>query len=332
MDAFRGVIILIVLLLAFSVASEAEDMIVYTAHQTWPSRIYLLGTDGSVIRYFEYDFTRFCDVEVVDNELYVSDAFAPRAFRVDLDTGDLDLIIDDWSLYYFYDLGFDGTYFYVTEWDLNRYDRDGSFQGRTSFDRDVFGSAWDGSYYWILTDNAEIECWDLSGWPSLTEITDLGFLPPTPECRGLWFDGTHFWTAESKDGLGQIYKFDYGGEIVESWLQPAFSGWAAGMIIDPLNRVDSDVADRGDAIARLSVHPNPLRTETTVVFDLPIASDVTMRLFDLMGSEVVSPVFRRMAAGRHEIVCSTRDLKSGVYFVRLTTVDGTATKKVIVAN
>jgi len=59
---------------------------------------------------------------VVNNELYVAEAFAPRVLKVNLETGELDVIIDDWSLYYFYDLAFDGTYFYVTEWDLNRYD------------------------------------------------------------------------------------------------------------------------------------------------------------------------------------------------------------------
>ena len=62
---------LILLSLIVPFPSAGEDMLVYVAHQDWPSRIYLLSTDGSVIRYFEYDFTRLCDIEVVGNELYV---------------------------------------------------------------------------------------------------------------------------------------------------------------------------------------------------------------------------------------------------------------------
>ena len=61
---------------------HAGPMIVYTAHQDWLSRIYLLGMDGSVINYFEYDFHYLADVEVVDNEVYIAEAFAPRVLRV----------------------------------------------------------------------------------------------------------------------------------------------------------------------------------------------------------------------------------------------------------
>ncbi len=104
------------------ITSYAEDIIVYTAHQNFDSRIYLLQMNGSVITFHEYSFYFFADLEVVNNEVYVVEAFAPRAYKVDLTTGNLDLVIDDWSLFYFYDLTFDGTYFYVTERDINRYD------------------------------------------------------------------------------------------------------------------------------------------------------------------------------------------------------------------
>jgi len=48
-------------------------------------------------------------LEIVDGELYAAEAFAPRLERVNLQTGDLEGIIDDWSLYYFYDVAWDGT-------------------------------------------------------------------------------------------------------------------------------------------------------------------------------------------------------------------------------
>ncbi len=216
-----------------------EDVIVYTAHQSWLSRIYILDMNGAVIKYFEYSFYYFADLEVVDNEVYVAEAFAPRVYKVDLQTGDLDLIIDDWSLYYFYDLAFDGTHFYLTEWSLNRYDINGNWQGSTSFD-DVFGGAWDGSFYWTLTDEAEIKCWDITLWPNLFEITTNNFAPPSADCRGLWFDGEYFWTAESVDGaLGKIYRFDHNGFVIEQWTEPAFAGWSACVIKDDSLHVDN---------------------------------------------------------------------------------------------
>jgi hypothetical protein len=213
------------------VQERNQSFIVYVAYQEWPSRIYLLNMDGSVITYYEYWYYRFADVEIINNAVYVSEAFAPRVYKVDLDTGELEVIIDDWTLYYFYDIAFDGTFFYVTEWDLNRYDIYGNKNGTASFDEDVMGATWDGMYYWTLNGNGEIKCWNLSSWPAVIEVTDNAFSSPSIHCRGLWFDGQYFWTAESIEyTYGNIYQFDYTGNIVTQWIEPAFMGWSAGIV------------------------------------------------------------------------------------------------------
>lgn len=215
--------------------SHLEKMIVFTANQEFLSRIYLLRMDGTVYKYFEFFAYRFVDVEVIDNELYAAEAFAPRVYKVDLYTGDLEVIIDDWSLYYFYGLCFDGTYFYLDEWDFRRYDINGNFKGSVSFSDPVYGSAWDGEYLWIQGDANRIKCWDISRWPLITEVPSLHFTPPSPNCRGLWYDGQYFWTAESiEQTLGMIYRFDHTGAVVDQWLEPAYQGWGAcTVMIEP---------------------------------------------------------------------------------------------------
>jgi hypothetical protein len=224
-------VLAIVSVFSIAAAGASRDLIVYTAHQEWLSRIYVLDTNGTVLNYFQYDFYRWADVEIVDNELYLAEAFAPRVYKVDLRSGELDLVIDDWSLYYFYDLAYDGSFFYVEEWDYNRYYPDGTKDGTASYDGTVYGSAWDGEYLWTLGDEDLVRCWDNSNWPDLQEVTENNFTPPSAACRGLWFDGEHFWTAEAIDGsLGYIYKFDHSGQVVRQWLEPAFAGWAAGFI------------------------------------------------------------------------------------------------------
>jgi len=225
-------LIIIIYLIAQNTFPQSTDAIIFTANQEFLSRIYILKMDGTVHNYFQYDFYRFVDMEVVNNELYANDAFAPRMYKVDPSTGDLDLIIDDWSLFYFYGLTFDGTYFYVDEWDLNRYDVNGNYNSTASFDEDVYGSAWDGINFWTLGDENIIKCWDLSGWPTVTELPDSNFMPPTDSCRGLWYDGEYFWSAESGATVGKIYKFDRNGNIVQQWNEPAFSGWSACVIED----------------------------------------------------------------------------------------------------
>jgi hypothetical protein len=209
-----------------------DDVIVYTAHQDFLSRIYLLDPNGSVITYFHYENYFFADVEVVDNELYAAEAFAPRVLKVDLHTGELDVIVDDLWLYYFYGVVFDGTYWYVDEWDLNRYEFDGTKDGMAPFDESVAGAVWDGTWLWTLNDDeGVIKCWDVTAWPVTAEVTANRFAPPTPDCRGLWYDGEYLWTAESIDGaLGQIYRFGFDGTVVAQWTEPAFRGWGACVI------------------------------------------------------------------------------------------------------
>jgi len=226
-------------------SADLEEVIVFTANQGFMSRIYLLRMDGSVITYFQYDPYRFVDLEVVDNEVYASEAFAPRVLKVDLHTGDLDVIVDDWSLYYFYGLAFDGTYWYLDEWDLNKYEFDGTKVGVASFDEEVMGSAWDGEYLWTLNDDENrVKCWSVSSWPLMVEVPGKGFSPPSGACRGLWFDGEYFWTAESiEETLGQIYRFDYDGTIVDRWLAPAFRGWGAGVVRTAPFRLSVDFAN-----------------------------------------------------------------------------------------
>lgn len=208
-----------------------DKRIVFTANQGFLSRIYILRMDGSVERFFEYVNFRFVDLEVVDNELYAAEAFAPRVYKVDIYTGDLDVIIDDWSLYYFYGLAFDGTFFYLDEWNFRRYYKNGTFAGSTSFSNDFFGGAWDGTYLWALGKDDLVKCWDISSWPALNEVPSNHFTPPSPDCRGLYHDGTSFWSAESiEDKLGKIYRFDHQGQVISEWQAPAYTGWGACVI------------------------------------------------------------------------------------------------------
>lgn len=232
---------------------RAEDMIVFTANQGWLSRIYALGTDGTVITYHEYEYYIFSDVEVVGNEVYVTDWVAPRLYRVDPLTGDLDVVVDDWNLLSMYDVAWDGTYFYIDEWSLNRYNLNGDWQGSAGFPESVRGSAWDGYYYWTLDSSGQIRCWDISSWPTITEITNNGFLPPTPYCKGLWFDGEYFWTAESRDTLGNIYQFDYEGHVIAEWTEPAFSGYAACVVPGPMTL--SGTVANGELVLQWRPHP-----------------------------------------------------------------------------
>ncbi len=235
-----SLIIIAVVASVIPVDTLAEDVIVFTASQSWNSRIYVMDMSGQVLDYWEYEYYIFTDLEVADGEVYAADWVAPRLYKVNIENGDLEIVVDDWNLLSMYDVAWDGSYFYIDEWSLNRYDINGSWDSVASFDLSTRGSAYDGQYYWTLDSDGNIQCWDISGWPTITEEPGNNFDPPSSDCKGLWFDGAYFWSAEAIDGqLGQIYKFDYDGGVIEQWTAPAFVGYAAVVTDRPETGVES---------------------------------------------------------------------------------------------
>jgi photosystem II stability/assembly factor-like uncharacterized protein len=69
----------------------------------------------------------------------------------------------------------------------------------------------------------------------------------------------------------------------------------------------------------LTNHPNPFSESTTIRFHLEKSSHVRLRIFDLIGNEVITLVEGQKDKGRHEIVYNNPHLKSGVYFYSLET-------------
>jgi len=309
----------------FTIPVFSEEVMVFTANQYFLSRIYTLTPSGSILDYFEYENYHFCDLTVVNNELYAAEAFAPRVLKVDLDTGDLEVIVDDWSLFYFYDIAFDGTYFYVTEWDLNRYDVNGVKNGTASFDEDVFGSAWDGQYLYMLNDNNQIKCWDVSLWPNLIEITANNFSPPSDACRGLWFDGTYFWSAESiEDNLGYMYQFDHSGQIIDQIYAPAWVGFGVCKI-DQVAVND----EPAHSSLQLTVSPNPCSEKFTISFSLKKQSHVTAKMYDLKGRKIETLYQGGLQAGYHTFEKNLKGLPNGMYLIEFTTAQHHEYKKLL---
>ena len=87
-------------------------------------------------------------------------------------------------------------------------------------------------------------------------------------------------------------------------------------------RVTGPLATKADALARrgISVYPNPLTDETAVHLNLPAATQVQLRLTDLLGRTVLSLPAKTYGAGQQTLPLQAagRALRAGVYVVRIT--------------
>ncbi|MFN1836278.1 T9SS type A sorting domain-containing protein [Balneola sp. MJW-20] len=64
-------------------------------------------------------------------------------------------------------------------------------------------------------------------------------------------------------------------------------------------------------------YPNPFNPSTNISFDLPVASQVQIRIYNTIGASVAKIANSRMAAGSHSVVWDASYLPSGMYIYQL---------------
>jgi photosystem II stability/assembly factor-like uncharacterized protein len=76
-------------------------------------------------------------------------------------------------------------------------------------------------------------------------------------------------------------------------------------------------------------YPNPFNPSTTISFNLPSKSFVSLKVFDLLGREVATIVSEEMSVGSYSRQWNAANMSSGIYFYRLQAGSFTETKKLV---
>ena len=65
-------------------------------------------------------------------------------------------------------------------------------------------------------------------------------------------------------------------------------------------------------------YPNPFNPSTKIQYALPVASNVTLKVFNILGQEVMTLVKNELRnSGLHKVTFDARSLPSGIYIYRL---------------
>jgi len=75
--------------------------------------------------------------------------------------------------------------------------------------------------------------------------------------------------------------------------------------------------------------PNPFNPITTIKYQIPEISFVTLKVYDVLGSEVVTLVNEEKNIGSYEVEFNGISLPSGIYFYRLQAGSFVETKKMV---
>jgi parallel beta-helix repeat protein len=93
--------------------------------------------------------------------------------------------------------------------------------------------------------------------------------------------------------------------------------------------VEENDAVRPTVYALSQNYPNPFNPSTTIKFELPRTSHVSLTVYDMLGRQVSALVNEKRDAGVHDVKFDGSSLASGVYLYRLTAGNFVQTRKLV---
>ncbi|MGE5795924.1 MAG: T9SS type A sorting domain-containing protein, partial [Ignavibacteria bacterium] len=92
---------------------------------------------------------------------------------------------------------------------------------------------------------------------------------------------------------------------------------------------DVESFDQVEDFELLSNYPNPFNPSTTIKYSIPTSEFVSLKVYDVLGSEVATLVNDEKPTGNYKVNFNATNLSSGIYFYTLKVGNFTQTKKLI---
>ena len=92
----------------------------------------------------------------------------------------------------------------------------------------------------------------------------------------------------------------------------------------------SDETGRPETMHLGHNYPNPFNPITTIRFNLPRSSAVTLTVYTLLGQEIETLIREELSAGEHRVEWNAQEMPSGIYYYRLEANGFIQTRKMVV--
>ncbi len=138
------------------------------------------------------------------------------------------------------------------------------------------------------------------------------------------------WEIRFGDYIG-IDSWD--GKIVPVWTDARAGGTNqeiyTAVILDSLIGIKQIAGISPSEFKLYQNYPNPFNPSTTIKFEIPEYSNVSFKIFDVLGREIEILIDGLLRAGTYEIKWNALEYSSGVYFYKLVASDYTEVKKMV---
>ncbi|NWG27607.1 MAG: T9SS type A sorting domain-containing protein, partial [Ignavibacteriaceae bacterium] len=143
------------------------------------------------------------------------------------------------------------------------------------------------------------------------------------------------WTHLSSSGLNNPYVhclfFNSAGYLF------AGTGISLCRSVEPIiTSVDDSVSEIPQSFLLFQNYPNPFNPITKIKYQIPASLNsskggtlVTLKVYDLLGSELATLVNEEKSAGTYEVEFDAEQLSSGIYFYQLKAGEFIQTKKMV---
>ena len=126
-------------------------------------------------------------------------------------------------------------------------------------------------------------------------------------------DGSDITQGYIEDGLSPIFKISRNDEFV--LLTGDYPVWSNNEIFNVGMLTESIKYPKSFSLEK--AYPNPFNPTTTINFSLPIKSEISISIYNILGREVVSLINTKMEPGYHTIKWNATAFSSGVYFLKM---------------
>ena len=96
-----------------------------------------------------------------------------------------------------------------------------------------------------------------------------------------------------------------------------------------IDAIEEDLAEIPKVFALYQNFPNPFNPATTIRYDVPKATHVTIKVYDILGREVAVLVDKDQTAAAHSILWNAKEFASGVYMYRIIAGDFVSVRKLV---
>jgi 5-hydroxyisourate hydrolase-like protein (transthyretin family) len=87
-----------------------------------------------------------------------------------------------------------------------------------------------------------------------------------------------------------------------------------------------------DGYKLFNIYPNPYNPETTIKFQIPQASFVTLKVYNIQGRLMKSILEKNMETGTYEVTFNSSNVSSGIYFVQMIANKFVGAKKMLIVK